>query len=356
MHSLLRRLRHRVLVRPEDVPPTQEDFQVIGTFNPGVASIDGAVVLLIRVAERPKARAGWVGLPRWSQGQLVTDWFPEAEVEWIDPRVVRLRPSGQLRLTFASHLRVARSIDGLHVDTWGATRLLPHGPWEEYGIEDPRITHLEGRYWVTYVAVSRFGVATALASTQDFQSFQRLGMIFAPENKDVVLLPQRTEGRFVAIHRPAPATPLGPPGMWLAFSQDLLHWGGHQPLVWPLGDWESARTGAGPPPLWFGEGWLLVYHGVAPARRAKDVGRYQAAALVLSPDNPARILRRTPGPILAPQSDEELHGFVPGVVFPTGLLDRGDTLLLYYGAADTYTSVVEWSRQQLQSALEPMAA
>lgn len=356
MDSLLPRLQHRVLVRPDDVLPTQDEFQVIGTFNPGVAPANGEVVLLVRVAERPKGRAGWVGLPRWCEGRLVTDWVPETEVQWIDPRVVRLRATGQVRLTFASHLRVARSADGLHVDGWGTARLVPQSPWEEYGIEDPRITRLEDRYWVSYVAVSRFGVATALASTRDFESFQRHGIIFAPENKDVVLLPERVEGRFVAIHRPAPATPLGPPGMWLAFSADLTHWGGHQPLVWPLGQWESARTGAGPPPLRTREGWLLVYHGVAPGQGPGAVGRYQAGALILATDNPAQIVRQSRGPILAPQSEEEQRGFVPGVVFPTGLVDRGETLLVYYGAADTCTAVVEWSRRDLEAALEPTAS
>lgn len=352
MGSLLRRLEHRVLVRPQDVPPTQEGYQVIGTFNPGVAAVEEGVVLLVRVAEQPKPRAGWVGLPRWCEGRLVTDWVPETEVQWVDPRVVRLRSTGQVRLTFASHLRIARSADGLHVDTWVAGSLLPQSPWEEYGVEDPRITRLDDRYWVTYVAVSRHGVTTALASTCDFARFERHGIIFAPENKDVVLLPERVGGRFAAIHRPAPATPLGQPGMWVASSSDLKDWGRHQPLIWPLADWESARTGAGPPPLRTDQGWLLVYHGVTPGQRPGDVGRYQAGALLLSRDNPAQVLRRTRGPILAPESEEELHGFVPGVVFPTGLVDRGETLLVYYGAADTCTAVVEWSRRELEAALE----
>lgn len=261
-----------------------------------------------------------------------------------------------MRLTFASQLRVARSADGLHVDGWGAACLVPQSLWEEYGIEDPRITRLEDRYWITYVAVSRYGVATALASTRDFESFERHGIIFAPENKDVVLLPERVERRFVAIHRPAPATPLGPPGMWLAFSADLTHCGGHQPLVWPLSQWESARTGAGPPPLRTGEGWLLVNHGVAPGQSPEAVGQYQAGALILATDNPARIVRQSRGPILAPQSEEEERGFVPGVVFPTGLVNRGETLLVYYGAADTCTAVVECSRRDLEAALEPTAS
>lgn len=352
MGSLLRRRQHRVLVRPEDVCPSQDGFEVIGTFNPGVAVLDNSVVLLVRIAERPTPRPGWVGLPRWAEGRLVTDWLREDEVQWIDPRAVRLRSTGQVRLVFASHLRTCRSADGLRVDGWDEPRLIPELSWEEYGIEDPRITWLDGRYWITYVAVSRFGVATALASTTDFARFERHGILFAPENKDVVLLPERLGGRIVAIHRPALATPLGPPGMWLAWSEDWRAWGQHEPLSWPRERWESARLGAGPPPLRISEGWLLLYHGVTPGKRRGDVGRYQAGALLLSHENPARILRRTRTPVLAPELDCERRGFVPDVVFPTGLVDRGQTLLVYYGAADTCTAVVEWSRHELVGALD----
>ena len=352
MGSYLQRLQYRVLVRPEDMPPSQDGFEVIGTFNPGATVLDGSVVLLVRVAERPISRPGWVGLPRWTHGRLVTDWLPQDQVKWIDPRAVRLRSTGQVRLTFASHLRTCRSADGLSVDRWDESRFIPELPWEEYGVEDPRITWLDDRFWITYVAVSRFGVATALASTKDFRSYERHGIIFAPENKDVVLLPERIRGRFVAVHRPALATRLGPPGMWLAWSEDLKSWGQHEPLQWAREAWESARTGAGPPPLRTESGWLLLYHGVTPGKRPDDVGQYRAGALLLSHENPGRILRRTCRPILAPELPCEQQGFVPDVVFPTGLVDRGATLLVYYGAADTSTAVVEWSRSELEGALE----
>ena len=96
---------------------------------------------------------------------------------------------------------------------------------EEFGLEDPRITQIGDRFYITYVAVSRHGPATALASTTDFKTIERHGIIFCTENKDVVLLPERIGGEYVAIHRPVGDMPFSRPEMWTARSPDLIHWG-----------------------------------------------------------------------------------------------------------------------------------
>ena len=108
---------------------------------------------------------------------------------------------------------------------------LPDSEIEEFGIEDPRITKIDQTYWITYVAVSRHGAATALASSDDMVTFKRHGLIFCPENKDVVLFPQRIDGEFVALHRPNPNSHFSPPQIWLARSPDLMHWGKHAMLA-----------------------------------------------------------------------------------------------------------------------------
>ena len=100
-------------------------------------------------------------------------------------------------------------------------------------------------------------------------------------------------------------------------------------------------------------GWLEIYHGNRHPTQPADVGTYYGAALLLDPDDPGRVLRRTPEPILVPTTDFEMHGFVPDVVFPTGVVPDGDTLLVYYGAADTCTAVVEVSQQELMGLLTP---
>lgn len=329
---------------------------MVGVFNPGaVATGVKEVTLLVRVAEAAaEQRPGWVGLPRWDPetGGVVVDWLRENEVTVLDPRVVVVRQTGFKRLTFLSHLALYRSLDGLRLEPTPCHRLYPAREWEEYGIEDPRITPLEGQFWITYVAVSRHGAATALASTRDFRSFERHGVVFPPENKDVVLFPERVDGRFVALHRPNPNQHFAAPEIWLGFSPDLRHWGAHQPLLGATGRWDLGRVGGGTPPIRTERGWLCIYHGNDRAPDGEGVGVYSAGALLLDVEQPGRI-RGLAGRIMVPETAFETRGFVPNVVFPTGLIPRGDSLWVYYGAADESCGVVELSLPEVLEACRP---
>ena len=166
------------------------------------------------MAERPKERRpGYRAFPRW-QGTdgVVVDWHPEHDHECVDSRVARHRETGLTRLTFASHLRLVNCGSGEAVVRVEPTVVhAARSHCDEFGVEDPRITRIDDRYYMTYVAVSRHGAATALASTTDFRSFTRHGIIFPPENKDVVLFPDRFRGRYCALHRPTGATPFTAP-------------------------------------------------------------------------------------------------------------------------------------------------
>ena len=179
----VQRLDTVCLIRPEEVPPSHESLRVISVFNPGVAQVGDEVWLLVRVAEAAREqRPGFVGLPRYAPGDAdpLIDWLPEEAVEPIDPRVVRLRAAGHIRLTFVSHLRLVKlDSTGKRVrEIAPAPTMRPETAWETYGVEDPRITLLDGRYYFTYVAVSPHGACTALASTRDFQTFTRHGIVF----------------------------------------------------------------------------------------------------------------------------------------------------------------------------------
>jgi predicted GH43/DUF377 family glycosyl hydrolase len=345
----LRRRATRLLLRPEDIRPSREDFAVVGVFNPGAVRQGGEVVLLVRVAERPlERRPGFTGLPRWDPAEgLTVDWVPDAELDPIDPRVVRRKADGLVRLTFLSHLRVVRCGDGRAVRDVTGVAFGPRAEVEEFGVEDPRITPIGGRFWFSYVAVSRHGPASALASTADFREFERHGVIACPENKDVVLFPERIGDAYAALHRPVCGTPFTRPEMWAARSPDLLHWGRHAPLRVSGGDWQSGRVGAGAPPLRVDDGWLEIYHGNRRPTRPGEVGTYHGGAILLDADEPSRVLRRTPEPFFVPEADFEVNGFVPNVVFPTGIVRDGDTILLYYGAADACTAVAEFSTREL---------
>lgn len=349
----LRRLATRLLLRPQDVPASRTDFDVVGVFNPGAVRADDEVVLLVRVAERPRERRpGFTGLPRWDSATgLTTDWVPDAELEPVDPRVVRRKADGLVRLTFTSHLRVIRCGDGRAVREVTPVTFRPQGEVEEYGVEDPRITPLNGRFYFTYVAVSRHGPATALASTSDFRTFTRHGVIFCPENKDVVLFPAMIGGTFAALHRPVCGTPFTRPEMWVARSPDLIHWGAHTPLTLSGGDWQSGRVGAGPPPVRVPDGYLEIYHGNRHPTRPGEVGTYYGGGLLLDANDPAKVLKWTAEPCMRPEADFEVSGFVPNVVFPTGVVQDGDALLVYYGAADAVTAVAEFSLRDLLGAM-----
>jgi len=350
---MIRRISETLLMRPEDLKPLRNDFTVIGVFNPGAVRVNGEIILLVRVAEKPREfRPGLVGLPRCgAEGGIVVDWVPEEELEQADPRIARRKADNLVRLTSLSHLRVFRSPDGHSMDWTPGPTLLPESPAEEFGLEDARITEIDGKFWITYVAVSRHGAATALASTDDFVAFERHGIVFCPEDKDVVLFPQKVLGLYVTFHRPTPNTHLGRPQIWLARSPDLLHWGQHECLFCGTAEWECDRVGAGTPPIAMEDGWLEIYHGGQRAARAGKVGAYSAGALLLDRNNPARVLRRSHEPIMQPTAEFEQCGFVDNVVFPTALVERDDTLQVYYGASDTFIGMVEFSRKELLAAL-----
>jgi predicted GH43/DUF377 family glycosyl hydrolase len=335
------------------MPPSRDDFEVVGVFNPGAVRAGDEVVLLVRVAERPRERRpGFTGLPRWDPaGGLTVDWVPEAELDPVDPRVVRRKADGLVRLSFTSHLRVVRCGDGRSVREITGVTFRPQAEVEEFGVEDPRITPLGGRFYFSYVAVSRHGPATALASTEDFRSFERHGVVFCPENKDVVLFPEMIGGAFAALHRPVCGTSFTRPEMWLARSPDLIHWGAHAPLDVSGGEWQSGRVGAGAPPVRVPDGWLEIYHGNRNPTHPGDVGAYYAGAILLDPEDPGRVRRRSPGPFFAPETDFEVDGFVPNVVFPTGVVRDREAILVYYGAADAFTAVAEFSVLDLLDAM-----
>ena len=192
---------------------------------------------------------------------------------------------------------------------------------EEYGVEDPRITLIDGTFFFTYVSVSRHGACTALASTHDFKTFKRYGVIFPSENKDVLLFPEKISGDYVALHRPNPRYQFSPPEIWLAKSPDLIHWGRHSVLHAGQSPWETGRIGGGMPPLRTPRGWLEIYHGNA-RDPSGGVGPYVAGALMLDADNPAIVIGGSQEPIMAPEAEFERSGFLNEVVFPTGLVER----------------------------------
>lgn len=250
-----------------------------------------------------------------------------------------------------SHLCAARSIDGQ--TSWQIDReptMLPDAdnyPEEIWGIEDPRITYVPEleKYAVVYTSYSRGGPGVSLALTKDFQSFERLGVVLSPDDKDAALLPRRINGFWALIHRPM--TPLGA-HVWISSSPDLRHWGNHKLMLearrgaW----WDANKIGMSPPPIETPEGWLMLYHGV---RRTPSSSIYRLGLALFDLDSPDKCLLRGDSWIFAPEADYERHGDVQDVVFPCGytIAKDGDTINLYYGAADSCIALAHGSIRAL---------
>ncbi|MEO5896347.1 MAG: glycoside hydrolase family 130 protein [Vicinamibacterales bacterium] len=341
------------ILTPVMVPPSRPDLEVVGVFNPGVTRHESGVLLLLRVAEAPlRSSEGEIAAPVYNakSGRLeVRRWPADTKgLDVSDPRVVVL--DGRTWLTSISHLRVARSADGIHFEVEPAPALFPATDFESFGIEDPRITLLDGTYWINYTAVSPYGIATALASTRDFRTFERHGIIFPSSNRDVTIFPERIGGRYAALHRPMPQG-VGEPAIWIGWSSDLMAWGDHHVVASARPDnWDDGKVGGGAVPFRVQagaqEGWLAVYHGVTRAPL-----EYSLGALLLDARAPARVIGRSREPILRPEAAYEREGFFGGVVFTCGLLAEGERLRIYYGAADGVTAVADLSLDDVLNGL-----
>jgi len=309
-------------------------MEILCAFNPAATLFEGRRLLLLRVAERAIPEPGWIATPVCDpeSGELTLRRFrlDDPDVVCVDPRVFTWR--GEIFLTSLSHFRAATSEDGVRFTIDTGPTLFPRGPYERYGIEDARITPIDGAYYLNYTAVSERGVVTALARTSDFRSFERLGIIFGPDNKDVALFPERIDGRYQTFHRPA-VKHAGLPSIWTASSENLLDWGRHQWVIGPRPQrWDCERVGAGAPPVRTPEGWLALYHA------ADHRTRYCLGALLLDAREPWKVIARSREPFFVPEAPYEREGFMPDVVFHNGTIALPDgTLELYYGGADLVT-------------------
>jgi predicted GH43/DUF377 family glycosyl hydrolase len=331
MTDLAKRFPQNPLLRPSDIQPSRPDWQVTCLLNPGVFRFNGKTCLLVRVAERPPQGGGCVSFPVLSEsGEARVLEFDRKDprLDCSDPRV--LRYDGVHYLTTLSHMRMLASDDGIHFrEDAEHPPLQGRGALETFGIEDCRVSFLNGVYYLTYTAVSPNGVAVGMRSTSDWKTFREHGLILPPHNKDCALFEEKIGGRYFALHRPS-SPEIGGNFIWLAESPDLLHWGNHLCLARTRpGMWDSARVGAGAAPIRTDSGWLVVYHG------ANEQNRYCLGAMLLDLDEPWKVLARAKEPIMEPVADYERAGFFGNVVFTNGHLVEGERVTLYYGASDT---------------------
>lgn len=345
------RFSENPLIKPEDVTPSHEGWEVICVFNAGVTRYNDEVLLLMRVAERPigsdprVVRIPMLKCERECAEMHVLDFSREdGDADFSDSRIIYSK--GQAYLTSISHLRIARSKDGRHFTIDEKPAIIPDRASEAYGLEDPRITEIDGTYYIIYKSVAPTGISQSIATTRDFVTFEKHGVILPPENMDAMMFPGKIGGKFAALHRPFPHA-IGQPNMWVGYSEDAIHWGEHRYLAGVVeGGWEGGRIGGGVVPFMTDRGWLEIYHGATPD------DKYSLGAMLLDSEHPERIIARSREPIMQPEASYEVSGFVPNVVFSCGALVDGDRVIIYYGGADTVIAGAELSVKEILASLE----
>jgi predicted GH43/DUF377 family glycosyl hydrolase len=250
-----------------------------------------------------------------------------------------------------SHLCAARSADGISawkIDAEPTLRADPENhPEELWGIEDARITFVPeiGRYAIAYTAFGKGGPGVSLALTDDFVTFERCGLVMQPDDKDAALLPRRVNGMFALVHRPIADSGAH---VWISYSPDLRSWGGHRMMLqarrgsW----WDANKVGLSPPLIETERGWLMLYHGV---RSTAAGALYRIGMALFDLEQPERLLLRGDEWVFGPEAPYETRGDVANVTFPCGTTvgRDGDTLNMYYGAADTSVALATGSIREI---------
>jgi len=288
-HELFQRYRSNPILSVNDWP-----YKANSVFNAAAAEVDGQILLLARVED-------YRGI---------------------------------------SHLTAARSengIDDWRIDTAPTLKPEPDKhPEEIWGIEDPRITWIDemNQWAICYTAYSKGGPLVSMALTSDFKSFERLGPVMPPEDKDAALFPIKFNGLWAMLHRPVPKSLMLGAHIWISYSPNLKHWGEHQEIIQARegGWWDANKIGLCAPPMQTDEGWLTLYHGV---RTTASGSIYRLGLALLDLGNPTKVLRRTDEWIFGPKAHYEREGDVDDVVFPCGWIKKDGKVLIYYGAADS---------------------
>jgi len=350
MKDIATRFAGNPLLSPGDLKPSIDGLEIACLLNPGVFQFDGKTWLLIRVAERPKQTDDLISFPILTKsGGIEIMKIPsgDPELDASDARVINYK--GLDYLTTLSHLRLLCSDDGkTFYEPEGYPLLTGEGILQTFGIEDCRVTLLEGKYHLTFTAVSDNGVGVGLRTTTDWKNFTSHGMILPPHNKDCAIFEEKINGKYYALHRPS-SVDIGGNFIWIASSPDGIHWGDHKCIIKTRADkWDSKRVGAGAAPIRTEKGWLEIYHG------ANEAHQYCLGAFLLDLEDPSKVIARTDDAIMIPQAPYELTGFFGNVVFTNGhiLQPDGDTVTIYYGASDEFVCGADFSLKEILSLLK----
>lgn len=264
--------------------------------------------------------------------------------------------------------------------------IIPEFEYEKHGVEDPRIVKIDHLFYITYTSYDGVNALGTLAVSENLTSWQKQGIIvpkipynkfrFLSESKgeigekykrfnklssahkkdkeiflwdkNVIFFPRRINGKLYFLHRIRPDIQIAGiesiedlnPDFWKDY---FLHFKEHIVLS-PKYEHEVSYIGGGCPPIETKHGWLLIYHGVHDTIEGYV---YSACAALLDLNNPEKEISRLPYPLFKPEEEWEKKGEVNNVCFPTGAIVEGDTLHVYYGAADQRIAVASLSISEL---------
>ncbi len=319
--------------------PTANEFENEATFNPCVVKVDGVVHMFYRAVRR---------------GNFSTVGY----CQLVDNKIIR---------------RFKEPI------------LVPEHEYESQGIEDPRVTFLDGKYHMFYTAYDGQNARVAYAVAEELPYFHKMGLVtpsFSYEiagsnmkknelsmkykyheeqykssrgddvllwEKDAFLFPEKINGKHALVHRILPGiqivyfddySELINEEYWIKNLQNLSSDIILEPKYW----YENSSIGGGCVPIRTQKGWLLIYHATQLTERGKI---YHASAALLDIEDPEKVIGRLHNPLFSPEELYEKLGVVNNVVFPTGAIAEGDKLTIYYGAADKVTAAKSMSLGEL---------
>lgn len=256
--------------------------------------------------------------------------------------------NGEYIMLFRSHLKNGRSIigmakskDGYNFKVEPEAFLTPSldsafGEYEEYGVEDVRISRINDEFLLTYSAYSRHGVRIGLAKTTDFKTVERISLITQADLRNVVIFPEKINGQYVRLDRPH--SEISKWSIWISYSPDLVHWGNSKVIIKPeTYHWDEMKVGPGATPIKTDRGWLNIYHGVFETMSGTV---YRLGVALHDLNDPSIILGVADEWILQPEDSWEVTGYVPNVVFTCGAVPEDDgTVKIYWGGADSVMCV-----------------
>ncbi len=389
---MLKIKKESIILSPKDVKPSSKEFEVIGVLNPGAVRLpNGKIMMYVRVIEKLKKiqdnkhffSPRMIGKEKF---KIKIDKFKKETISSNTEYDFNFK-DGTKRLTFISHFRrVILDKSGFKIISIDKKPSF-FGTAEdgELGIEDPRITMINDIYVMTYVSLSvEQNVSTALAISKDCINWERKGIIFGEQDKDVVIFPEKINGKYVAFDRPEGSFQFTQPHIWIAYSNDLISWGDLKPIS---DIYEEAgfcpRNGAGPPPIKTKRGWLLLYHAVTEFQESekeifkkikkmmnspdnvlkklsklkKDaltkISIYSVGAALFDLENPEKLIAKTKKFIITPSKKHEITFENKRVIFPTAaIFEDEDALLVYSGAGDEHTTVKKVSLSEIMKHLK----